>query len=149
MPMRRWTIPILVLLAIAMFVWSQQRATTPVPAALPPTPSTGDGSPTSPPPANAPGASSNSDALPPEVASTLSLIQHSGPFPYRQDGVVFQNREHLLPEETNGYYHEYTVPTPGAGDRGARRIITGGDPPIVYYYTDDHYRSFRTLEVAR
>ena len=66
---------------------------------------------------------------------------------HRQDGVVFGNRENLLPQQANGYYHEYTVETPGSPDRGARRIITGGTPPTIYYYTDDHYRSFRCFRV--
>jgi guanyl-specific ribonuclease Sa len=84
--------------------------------------------------------------LPREVADTLALIDRGGPFPYDRDGSTFQNREGLLPSRQRGYYREYTVPTPGSPDRGARRIVTGGDPPDVYYYTDDHYRSFRELE---
>lgn len=84
--------------------------------------------------------------LPPEAVHTLGLIARGGPFPYRKDGTVFQNRERLLPGQPRGYYREYTVPTPGARDRGARRIVTGGDPPEVFYYTDDHYRSFRRIE---
>jgi ribonuclease T1 len=59
---------------------------------------------------------------------------------------VFQNRERRLPDRPQGYYREYTVDTPGSADRGARRIVTGGDPPEVYYYTDDHYRTFRRVE---
>jgi len=82
--------------------------------------------------------------LPPEARHTLELIRTGGPFPYARDGVVFQNREHLLPREKNGWYHEYTVPTPGEGDRGARRIITGRSGER--YYTDDHYASFRVIE---
>ena len=62
---------------------------------------------------------------------------------------MFQNREHRLPGRPGGYYREYTVPTPGSDDRGARRIVAGGDPPEVFYYTDDHYRSFRNVEVNR
>ena len=87
--------------------------------------------------------------LPPEARDTLALIARGGPFPNRQDGVVFGNREGLLPPQPRGYYHEYTVATPGLDYRGARRIITGGNPPVVYYYTDDHYRSFRAFEVPR
>ncbi|GAB2549321.1 guanyl-specific ribonuclease [Rhodanobacter koreensis] len=86
--------------------------------------------------------------LPPEARDTLALIAHGGPFPHSQDGVVFGNYEHLLPEQPRGYYHEYTVETPGAGNRGARRIITGGTPPDIYYYTDDHYHSFRSFKVS-
>lgn len=86
-------------------------------------------------------------ALPAEAIDTLARIQRGGPFPYSRDGITFQNREGRLPPRTRGYYREYTVPTPGARDRGARRIITGGDPPREYYYTPDHYRSFRPIEV--
>lgn len=87
--------------------------------------------------------------LPPEAHDTLRLIERGGPFPHRQDGTVFQNREGLLPDRPRGYYREYTVRTPGARDRGARRIVTGGDPPEVFYYTEDHYRSFRSIEGPR
>jgi guanyl-specific ribonuclease Sa len=87
--------------------------------------------------------------LPPEAIETLQAIDRGGPFPYSRDGVVFQNRERRLPERPRGYYHEYTVATPGEDDRGARRMITGGDPPEVYYYSDDHYRSFRSVEITR
>lgn len=101
----------------------------------------------------APGPASPSQSapagLPPEAVETLRLIERGGPFPHRQDGTVFQNRERRLPDRPHGYYREYTVRTPGAGDRGARRIVTGGDPPEVYYYTADHYRSFRRFEVPR
>ena len=84
--------------------------------------------------------------LPPETIETLALIQRGGPFPYRKDGTTFQNRERLLPTKPRGYYREYTVPTPGARDRGARRIVAGGNPPEVFYYTADHYSSFRQIE---
>lgn len=87
--------------------------------------------------------------LPPEAHEVLSRIASRGPFPYRQDGTVFGNREHLLPEKPRGYYHEYTVPTPGARTRGARRIVTGGNPPSEYYYTGDHYRSFQRFTLPR
>ena len=87
--------------------------------------------------------------LPPEAASTLDSIARGGPFDHRQDGVTFGNYEGLLPKQPRGYYHEYTVETPGASTRGARRIITGGNPPAVYYYTGDHYQSFRRFEWHR
>lgn len=87
--------------------------------------------------------------LPPEALATLDLIRRGGPFPYRQDGSTFQNRERLLPDRPRGYYREYTVSTPGAPDRGARRFVTGGDPPEVFYYTKNHYRSFRRVEIDR
>lgn len=81
--------------------------------------------------------------LPIEAHATLELIKAGGPFPYRQDGRVFGNRERLLPRKERGYYQEYTVRTPGARDRGARRIVAGRGGE--YYYTDDHYRSFRRI----
>ncbi len=81
--------------------------------------------------------------LPPEAAQTVALIRAGGPFPYDRDGVAFENREGLLPAESSGYYHEYTVPTPGASDRGARRIIEGSGGEL--YWTDDHYRSFERI----
>jgi guanyl-specific ribonuclease Sa len=96
-------------------------------------------------PADATAASSISsctlESLPPEATATVQLIQAGGPFPYpKNDGVVFDNREGILPAESSGYYHEYTVPTPGSPDRGARRIVTGSADQ--YYYTGDHYASF-------
>ena len=81
--------------------------------------------------------------LPPEARQTLALIERNGPFPYPRDGVVFHNREGHLPKRERGYYREYTVRTPGARDRGARRIVAGRDGE--YYYTEDHYRSFRRI----
>ena len=85
-------------------------------------------------------------ALPAEARETLKLIDAGGPFPHRRDGITFQNRERRLPEQARGYYREYTVPTPGSRDRGARRIVTGDKPPVVFYYTADHYQSFRRIE---
>lgn len=81
--------------------------------------------------------------LPQEARQTLALIKAGGPFPYPKDGSVFGNREGLLPKRNRGYYREYTVKTPGAKDRGARRIVAGNSGE--YYYTDDHYRSFRRI----
>ena len=85
--------------------------------------------------------------LPAEARDMLELIRAGGPFAYERDGVTFGNREHLLPAQRRGYYHEYTVATPGARNRGARRIICGGArrAPDVCYYTDDHYASFRRI----
>jgi len=83
------------------------------------------------------------NSLPPEARQTIALIKAGGPFPYSRDGVVFNNREGQLPKKARGYYHEYTVKTPGARDRGARRIITGRDAEL--YYTDDHYRTFKRV----
>lgn len=86
-------------------------------------------------------------SLPPEALKTLELIKRGGPFPYAKDGTVFGNREKLLPRQPRGYYTEYTVRTPGSRDRGARRIVAGGDPAknAEYYYTDDHYQSFKRI----
>ena len=85
----------------------------------------------------------STSALPAEARQTLALIKAGGPFPYQQDGRVFGNREGLLPKRERGYYREYTVKMPGAKDRGARRIVAGRG--AEYYYTDDHYRSFRRI----
>ncbi len=84
-------------------------------------------------------------SLPSQASDTLDLIHSGGPFPYRQDGTVFQNREGILPSQSTGYYREYTVKTPGSSDRGARRLVGGGSPvtdPTYVYYTADHYASF-------
>ena len=86
-------------------------------------------------------------SLPHEARDVLALVRTGGPFPYERDGVTFGNRERLLPAQKRGYYHEYTVATPGVRNRGARRIICGGPrrTPEVCYYTDDHYASFRRI----
>jgi ribonuclease T1 len=89
--------------------------------------------------------------LPRQAQETLELIRKGGPFPYRKDGAVFGNREGHLPKRSRGYYTEYTVRSPAERDRGARRIVAGrgsaGDPATSgeYYYTDDHYNSFRRI----
>jgi ribonuclease T1 len=82
-------------------------------------------------------------ALPPAAQQTLQLIKRGGPYSYQRDGAAFGNYERLLPQRVRGYYREYTVPTPGAKNRGARRIVAGRDGE--YYYSDDHYRSFRRI----
>lgn len=114
-------------------------------------------------PANVPGARSQFElqrqpppaaavslaALPPEARSTHELIVKGGPFPHSKDATVFGNRERLLPQRQRGYYLEYTVPTPGARDRGGRRLVCGGKPaarPTTCFYTDDHYASFRAIQ---
>jgi ribonuclease T1 len=81
--------------------------------------------------------------LPLEARHTVALIKSGGPYPYAQDGKTFQNREKLLPTRERGYYREFTVKTPGAHDRGARRIVAGRGGE--FYYTEDHYRSFRRI----
>jgi ribonuclease T1 len=85
-------------------------------------------------------------SLPRQAQETVALIDRGGPFPYRQDGVTFGNRERRLPSHPSGWYREYTVVTPGEGDRGPRRIVTGDDDRQVFY-TGDHYGSF--VRVAR
>ena len=81
--------------------------------------------------------------LPAEARETLRLIRKGGPYPFERDGIVFGNFEKHLPARERGYYREYTVPTPGARSRGARRIVAGRDGEL--YYTDDHYNSFRRI----
>ncbi|MEU4086916.1 ribonuclease domain-containing protein [Streptomyces aureus] len=83
-------------------------------------------------------------ALPSQAYDTLDLIDSGGPFPYSQDGAVFQNREGVLPSQSTGYYHEYTVITPGSSTRGARRIVTG-KKTLEDYYTSDHYVTFKLI----
>lgn len=138
--MRRLLIPLLVILIGAATLWQQQGGNR-EPGPEPAPEVTRDG-----------GADRAAErrleslGLPDEALDTIELIQRGGPFPYRQDGTTFGNREGLLPDEARGYYREYTVPTPGSPDRGARRIVTGGSPPAAWYYTDDHYRSFRPFD---
>ncbi|MDX2931413.1 ribonuclease domain-containing protein [Streptomyces ipomoeae] len=83
--------------------------------------------------------------LPSQAYTTLNLIARGGPYPYSQDGSVFQNRERVLPSQPTGYYHEYTVKTPGSSTRGARRIVTG-EAYEEDYYTADHYASFDLID---
>jgi guanyl-specific ribonuclease Sa len=97
-------------------------------------------------------ASRYPDFLPPEARPVLDAIARGGPHEFRQDGSVFYNREQRLPAQPRGYYREYTVAQPGASDRGPRRIITGGgspgtSAPSEYWYSADHYRSFRRFDV--
>jgi ribonuclease T1 len=86
--------------------------------------------------------------LPKEARATLALIVKGGPFPYSKDGVTFSNRERALTKQPRGYYREYTVKTPGAKNRGARRIVCGTPKSSVLecYYTDDHYATFRKIK---
>ncbi|TGB11395.1 ribonuclease domain-containing protein, partial [Streptomyces palmae] len=84
-------------------------------------------------------------ALPSQAHDTLDLIDSGGPFPFPQDGTVFQNREGVLPQQSTGYYHEYTVITPDSPTRGARRIVTG-QRTAEDYYTADHYATFRLVD---
>ncbi|MFH8790636.1 ribonuclease domain-containing protein [Streptomyces roseoverticillatus] len=83
--------------------------------------------------------------LPSQADDTLRLIDAGGPFPYPKDGTVFSNREGVLPKQSSGYYHEYTVKTPGSPDRGARRIVAG-QRDHEDYYTGDHYATFNLID---
>ena len=136
----------LILLAIAVLasvLWNHYISAPGTAAAPAATPASTTAQPAEARPAALPGF------LPPEAHDTLERIARGGPFKHRQDGSVFGNYESLLPKRPRGYYHEYTVETPGSRDRGARRIVTGGTPPTDWYYTDDHYRSFRRFEANR
>ncbi|GAA2792021.1 hypothetical protein GCM10010441_16600 [Kitasatospora paracochleata] len=82
--------------------------------------------------------------LPDQARDTLTLIAKGGPYPYRSDGIVFENRESRLPRQSTGYYHEYTVVTPGSDDRGTRRVVTGSAGE--QYWTGDHYASFQEID---
>jgi guanyl-specific ribonuclease Sa len=86
--------------------------------------------------------------LPREATQVLARIRAGGPFEYERDGVVFGNFEGHLPQQPRGYYHEYTVRTPGERGRGARRIIAGGSPPGEFWYTADHYDSFVRIDAG-
>lgn len=125
---------VIVALAVIITGWWQQSGT---PAA------TGAGAPASPPP-----AASRLDGIPaaerPQLERTLALIERGGPFPHKKDGTVFQNREGKLPQRPRGYYREYTVPTPGASNRGARRVVQGRDGDT--WYTSDHYNTFVRID---
>src|SRR5215831_3645992 len=88
-------------------------------------------------------ATVNAADLPGEARQTIALIRHGGPYPYKKDGVVFGNFERRLPPHERGYYREFTVPTPGSRNRGARRIILGKAGEL--YYTDDHYETFKRI----
>ncbi|WP_327282482.1 guanine-specific ribonuclease N1 and T1 [Streptomyces sp. NBC_00597] len=88
-------------------------------------------------------ATVRADALPAQARDVLALIDKGGPYPYRQDGTVFGNFEKVLPRQKRGYYHEFTVNTPGERDRGARRIVTGEGGE--FFYTDDHYDTFKAV----
>lgn len=161
---------VVILLAVLLgaWFWQKQRSEAPPAAAEPsavsapsdagirseplPLPPPGSAGPAAPPMGasahSAPAADALPAFLPPQARETLRLIAQGGPFPYRQDGGTFGNREGRLPRQPNGYYREYTVDTPGLGHRGARRIVTGGQPPREYYYTEDHYESFRRFEIG-
>ncbi|KJS62458.1 ribonuclease [Streptomyces rubellomurinus] len=82
--------------------------------------------------------------LPSQAQDTLALIAKNGPYPYNRDGIVFENRESRLPKKGDGYYHEFTVVTPGSNDRGTRRVVTGGAGE--QYWSPDHYGTFQEID---
>ena len=145
--MRKLSPIVLLVLLLAGWWWLQKPATQEADAQYP-----SSAAAAAPEPARAPAIAAEPSALPfflpHEARQTLALIASGGPFPYPQDDSVFGNREGRLPKQPRGYYREYTVQTPGLSHRGARRIVTGGRPPAVYYYTDDHYESFRSFRVS-
>ena len=156
--MRRHHWLIAALLLLGLWAWTQRSHNGSLHA--PPAPTVAVPADRSPPPAiqrplaappptpSAEQASRYPALLPREAAAVLDDIARGGPYAYRQDGNVFQNRERRLPPQPRGYYREYTVPTPGSDDRGPRRIVTGGNPPREYWYSGDHYRSFRRFDVG-
>ena len=136
----------MLLLAGLALSWWLNRTPHPADRAETPAPS-GEQGPDARPGRDTPRVADDAD-LPREALDTIALIQRGGPFPHRQDGSTFGNREGRLPRQPRGWYREYTVDTPGLSHRGARRIVTGGHPPREWYYTDDHYDSFRRIEVS-
>ena len=141
--MRRFPWLLSLLLVAGLFFWWGTRY-APTPAAMPPAVSDGGVARPGAPPSQTP----RDFSLPAQAHDTITRVQRGGPFAHRQDGSTFQNREGRLPRKPRGYYREYTVETPGLSHRGARRIVTGGRPAEVWYYTDDHYDSFRRIEVS-
>lgn len=143
--------PLLLVVAIVLLVaglWGMRVAQQPPPPQFAPS-LTSDSAAATPrmPSAGQQGGDALPGFLPAEARDTIALIQRGGPYPHRQDGSTFGNRERQLPQRPRGYYREYTVDTPGLDHRGARRIVTGGDPVEAWYYTEDHYDSFRSFEV--
>lgn len=141
--------PWLVLVVVLLVGWMSW----PRDAASPPSDARRESTPATLPPLEAPRPGpvatdvASAASLPSEAFDTIRLVQRGGPYPHRQDGGVFGNREGHLPRRSRGWYREYTVDTPGRSNRGARRIVTGGNPPSEWYYTDDHYDSFRRIDV--
>lgn len=137
------------LLTVGALLWprltsSPDRPATAIGASVPQ--ASGGIPPASEKPLNGANSATLPEFLPREARDTVRLIARDGPFPHRQDGSVFGNREGRLPAKPRGYYREYTVDTPGLRHRGARRVVTGGDPPEVWYYSDDHYDSFQAFD---
>ncbi|MEO6085262.1 MAG: ribonuclease domain-containing protein [Umezawaea sp.] len=158
-PGRRLSVALVGLIALVVFGWVFKDLTsssTPSSGSTPSSSSratTGKGGSSTAPAGSVAGAESGLEvkplsSLPSQAADTWKLIEQNGPFPYpRNDGVQFQNREKRLPAKSGDYYKEYTVPTPGSPDRGARRLITGNQREV--YYTGDHYDSFVVVDVRK
>lgn len=145
-PGRRLTVALVGLIALVVVGWFvKDNVANPErpPASIPPSASA----------LAVPGAKAGMDvkalsSLPAEAGATWKLIESNGPFPHpRNDGVTFQNREKRLPQKDSGYYKEYTVPTPGSPDRGARRLVTGKEKEV--FYTGDHYSTFVVVDVTK
>jgi len=156
-PGRRLTVALVGLVVLVVFGWVFKDLTSSsTPSSGPATSSSAGAKPSAPGKATS-GAVAGSDSglevkalssLPSQAADTWKLIEKNGPFPYpRNDGVEFQNREKRLPAKSGAYYKEYTVPTPGSPDRGARRLITGDKQEL--YYTGDHYDTFVVVDVRK
>jgi ribonuclease T1 len=141
-----WWAPLVLVLAVVAVTWLLGHRTPP------PSPSAGSGA--------ASGSVSQDQntpdsglptipesQLPAQAKDTLALIRSNGPFPYREDGATFQNREGVLPKQSRGYYREYTVRMPGSPDRGPRRLVVGARHDI--YWTSDHYQSFAQVREGR
>ncbi|MFD9706002.1 ribonuclease domain-containing protein [Lentzea sp. NPDC059081] len=151
-PGRRLTVALVGLVALVVIGWFVKDNTSSAPPSPTPSSSTRPSA-TSAAAGEVPGAKSGLDVqaltkLPAEAARTWKLVEANGPFPYpRNDGVTFENREKRLPQQKSGYYKEYTVPTPGSPDRGARRLVTGSEKEV--FYTGDHYSSFVVVDVKK
>jgi ribonuclease T1 len=153
-PGRRLSVALVGLIALVVFGWVFKDLTS---SSTPSSRQTSSSAPAKSTSAAAGGAVAGSESglevkplsgLPQQAADTWKLIEKNGPFPYpRNDGVQFQNREKRLPAKAGDYYKEYTVPTPGSPDRGARRLITGNQREV--YYTADHYDSFVVVDVRK
>ncbi|WP_053737830.1 ribonuclease domain-containing protein [Nocardia sp. NRRL S-836] len=150
-PGRRLTVALVGLVLLVLVGWFvRDGASEPQPQSSPATSTASSAVST---PAEVPGAKSGLEvkplsALPPEAAKTYKLIGSESPMPYpKNDGVTFENREKRLPQQKSGYYKEYTVPTPGSPDRGARRLVTGSAREV--FYTGDHYATFVVVDVKK
>ncbi|ANZ35395.1 ribonuclease N [Lentzea guizhouensis] len=150
-PGRRLTVALVGLVLLVLVGWFvREGSSKPQPESSAPTSTSSSAAK----PAEVPGAKESGlevtalSALPPEAAKTYKLIGGEAPMPYpKNDGVTFENREKRLPQQKSGYYKEYTVPTPGSPDRGARRLVTGSKREV--YYTGDHYASFVVVDVKK